>query len=486
MVRLPTAEKGEESVRVLLVSLPSLYEDQPLYPLGIGYLAGCLTGRHEVRALHFANMDGVKGALRAGTEEFCPQVVGLTCSTFNRSAVRKAIGWIRACRPDARVIVGGVHASYCYEQILAQYGADVAVIGEGEQTLPELCGALERGGRLDGVAGIAFRDGDAVRRTAPRAAIHDLDDLPLPDYSYAAETIRQMGLAFLITSRGCPAHCRFCSTSSFWGQRVRMYTPRRVVDEMAMVVERFGARRIFFHDDTFNLGFARVEAICKEIRDRRLDVEWGCSCRVFPVSSAMIATMVEGGCRHIGWGVESGSERILQTINKRITLAQIREAFELCRPYSDRLSTSAFLMVGNPGETEATIRETVEFLRTVPMTDPVGTSILYVLPGTELARSLQEQGHLRESDWVRYQTVPAYTIENSYLRMMRWSRRVNAGVQRLPFDPTRHLWRVEPLPDSKSSAGSRGVFAWARRAGRRAMRLAVGARKLLPAGRLRF
>jgi radical SAM superfamily enzyme YgiQ (UPF0313 family) len=474
-------------MRVLLVSLPSLYETEPLFPLGIGYLVGSLKPAHEVRALHFASMEGVRATLAAALAEFRPQVVGLTCSTFNRSAVRRAIGWIRQRQPSASIVVGGVHASYCYEQVLLAYGADVVVIGEGERSLVEVCAALDGGRALADVPGIAFRVGRIVTRTEPRPPVRELDDLPMPDYGYAASAIRRHGLGFLISSRGCPAHCEFCSTSSYWGQRVRVYSPRRVVDEMAMLVREFGVRRIFFHDDTFNLGFAHVDAVCREIRDRRLDVEWGCSCRVYPVSAAMIATMVEAGCRHIGWGIESGSERILQTINKRITLAQIREAFELCRPYHDVLSTRAFLMIGNPGECEATIRETEQFLSTIQTTDPVGASILYVLPGTALAGRLEASGHLTMSDWLTYDTVPAYTVENPYWRMIRWSGRVNRSAPRRPFDPRRHLWRVEAVPGGEAPPPPRGISARLRKAARRLAWMAVGSRKLLrPRGRLNF
>jgi radical SAM superfamily enzyme YgiQ (UPF0313 family) len=175
-----------------------------------------------------------------------------------------------------------------------------------------------------------------------------------------------------------------------------MNSPHRVVDEMEMLITKFNIKRIFFHDDTFNLGIERVKAICKEIKDRRISIEWACSCRVHPVTEEMIACMVDAGCRHICWGIESGSEIMLRKIKKKITLSQISKAFELSAKYSNIMSTGAFTMVGNPGESKETIQDTVNFLNTIPITDCPSTSILYILPGTMLYEELKEKGQMGE------------------------------------------------------------------------------------------
>ncbi|MBM3251266.1 MAG: B12-binding domain-containing radical SAM protein [Candidatus Omnitrophica bacterium] len=430
-------------MKVMLLSLPAAELEknfENLFPLGIGYLVGSLKPSNEVEAYHYQSMRQARGDIYKKIRLFKPEAVGLTCSTFNRGSVREMIGIIKGIDRNIKVIVGGVHASFCYNQILEYYGADVVVIGEGEQKMRELCGVLEKDASLESVKGIAYKENGKVKLTPPRENVGNLDDLAMPDYSYARPYMESSHMGFLITSRGCPVRCTFCSTSSFWGQQVRMNSVPRVVDEMEMLISRYKIKKIFFHDDTFNLGISRVKALCKEIMDRGIKIDWACSCRVTPVSEEMIAAMAEAGCRHICWGIESGSEEILKKINKKITLSQIREAFELSKKFSHVISTGAFAMVGNRGETPGTIQDTVNFLNTIPITDCPSTSILYILPGTLLYEYLRRDGYINDKDWLRYDTVPRYTVENSLWTLYKWSRMVSRSGSKIPFDPHNHFW----------------------------------------------
>ncbi len=428
-------------MRVMLLSLPGIEEsDRNLFPLSIGYLAGAIKEHHHVEAYHFNNMKQARNDLPSKVDSFMPQIVGLSCTTFNRGFVKETIKMIKDLRPEVTVVVGGVHASFCSDQMLRQYMADVVVIGEGEHTFLELCNFLEERKPLKSVNGIAYLENGEVASTPPRAVVGNLDDLPMPDYSYAKPFIESAQMGFLITSRGCPVRCTFCSTSSFWGQNVRMNSVSRVVDEMEMLLSDFNIKRIFFHDDTFNLGISRVINICNEIINRKLEIEWACSCRVAPVSEEMIAGMVEAGCRHICWGVESGSEEILKTIDKKITLNQIRRAFELASKFSGLMSSGSFTMVGNPGESVKTVRETVDFMNTLPMTDSPSTSVLYVLPGTLLYEDLLKKGYIKSDHWFKYDTVPFYTVENSYRTLDRWAQMVHSSGKISGFDREKHFW----------------------------------------------
>lgn len=475
-------------MKVMLISLPGLTEnDGTLFPLGIGYLVGSLKRRHDVKAHHFNFMSRARKDIPERLRVFKPAIVGLTCSTFNRGFVREMISLIKAEDKDIKIAVGGVHASFCHDQILRQYGADMVVIGEGERVLVELCDALEKKTGLDTVKGLAFRENDKVIVNPPHDTVANLDGLPLPDYSYARSFIGQSKMGFLITSRGCPVRCTFCSTSSFWGQKVRMNSPSRVVDEMEILISQFNVKKIFFHDDTFNLGISRVKAICKEIMDRGIKIDWACSCRVVPVSEEMIAAMVEAGCRHICWGIESGSEEMLKRINKKITLSQIRNAFELSKKFSDVMTTGAFAMVGNPGETEETIRETVNFLNTIPITDSPGTSVLYLLPGTLIYETLKREGRVRDEDWARYDTVPNYTMENSYQTMVRWAKMVSQSGDKIPFDLKKHFWYgTMETSDLKDTLRDKCLFNRVLTLATNPQRVLSIAKRYLPAGRIRF
>lgn len=476
-------------MKVMLLSLPGMEEqDGCLFPLGLGYLVAILKPAHEVQPYHYQTMRAAVLDIPAKVEAFHPDVIGLTCNSFNRGGVRKIISLIRAIDEKVLVVVGGVHASFCYDQVLTNYGADVVVIGEGEYTLQQLCENVQNKQSLSQVNGIAFKRNGEVVVTPPREVATNLDLLPLPDYSYARDLIESSRMGMIITSRGCPVQCTFCSTSSYWGQRVRMFSPSRVVDEMEMLVSQYHVKKIFFHDDTFNLGISRVEAICKEIKSRGVNVEWGCSCRVVPVSEAMLDMMVDAGCRHICWGIESGSEEILKRINKKISLAQVMNAYELSRKHSAVMSTGAFVMVGNSGESSKTINETIKFLNTIPLTDSPSTSVLYVLPGTLLYSDLKERGLVKEEDWVRYDTVPSYTLEHSYLVLAIWAWRVNRSGLKIPFDSKRHFWSVDRVETSvleSRTGGWKILKALLMRMGRPACAMGL-LRRLLPAGRVRF
>lgn len=430
-------------MKVLLLSLPGLDEnDGCLFPLGVGYLLASLKRDHVVEAHHYNRMGAAKREVPEIIDRLRPKVVGISCSTFNRGFVREMIEIIKGVDKDIKVVVGGVHALFCYDQLLLQYRADVIVMGEGELTFAELCNAIENHAPLKMVKGIAFMKNGEVFLSPPREVIRNLDDLPMPDYSYARPYIERSGMGFMITSRGCPVRCTFCSTSSFWGQKVRMSSAARVVDEMEMLLSQFNVKKIFFHDDTFNLGISRVKDICSEIMQRSVRVEWGCSCRVSPVSEEMLAVMVEAGCRHICWGVESGSEEMLEKIDKKISLSQIKTAYELSKKFSDVMSTGAFTIVGSPGETENTVNETVRFLNSIPITDLPSTSVLYILPGTLLYDRLRKEGLIADMDWCRYDSVPYYTVENSFRQLVRWAGMVNQSGARIPFDPDKHFWNA--------------------------------------------
>lgn len=438
-------------MKVLLLSLPGFNEnDGNLFPLGIGYLVAVLKPCHDVRANHYNKMSLARQEIQGIIESFQPEIVGLTCSTFNRGYNSEMIRIIRRIKPDIKIVVGGVHASFCYKQIILEYGADIVVIGEGERTFPALCTALGNQTSLQEVNGIAYIANHKVVVTNPVEVIYNLDDLPKPDYSYARPFIERTGMGFIITSRGCPVRCTFCSTSSFWGQKVRMNSATRVVDEIEQLISEFGVKKIFFHDDTFNLGIARVLDICSEIQRRSIKVDWGCSCRVAPVSEEMITAMVDAGCRHICWGIESGSDVMLEKINKKISLSQIRKAYELSEKFSGLMSTGAFTMVGNPGETNDTIRSTIDFLNTIPITDRPSTSILYILPGTHLYEQLSSVGQIKDSDWIKYDTVPYYTIENPHWKLALWARMVSRSGNRIAFNHGKHFWNTLITTDKKT------------------------------------
>ena len=427
-------------MRILLISLPGGQgTDEPLFPLGIGYLVAVLKKEHQVKVAHYQKFEHVDLTLPNLINSFGPDLVGLTCTTFNRGNVRKVVSVIKKYCPHIKVVIGGVHASFLPEQMLNGYGADFVVVGEGEYTALELCRALENRTSLDDIKGIVFKRAGDVIVTPPRPPIENLDELPMPDYDFAAHLMKISGMGFIITSRGCPVRCIFCSTSSYWGQKVRKTSVTRVVDEMEYLIDRYGIRKIFFHDDTFNLGVERVKQICNEIMRRKINIEWAVDCRVTPASQEMVDLMSEAGCRHICWGVETGSETMLKSIEKKITLDQIRNAYEFTKKHYRNMSSGAFAMVGNLGENDKTVRETIEFFNTIPLTDHPSTATLNLLPGTKIYFDMKSRGLVDDSIWLHNDDIPR-TGEHSEAMLNRWAQMVSNSGNMLPFDKTKHFW----------------------------------------------
>lgn len=430
--------------KVLLIYLPGVEIGYgPIFPLGIGYLLSAIRQDREAKAVHYELMDHAFKMLPDLLYSYQPEIIGISCTTFNRGNVKRMCEWLRIYFPNIKIILGGVHASFFPEQMLFDYGADFVVIGEGEETLRELCDAIDNGNLLPKrVKGIAYKISSENRDyliTESRPTIKDLDELAVPDFSYAGNLMKASGLGFVITSRGCPAHCVFCSTSNFWGQKVRMYSVDRIMAEIEIMIREYGVKKILFHDDTFNLSIKRVIEICDAIIERKFNITWAAACRVHPVSEEMVDKMVEAGCRHICWGIESGSEEMLKRINKKITQEQIKKAYELCRKHIGTISVGAFAMVGNPGESDKTINESSRFINTLPLTDNPGAAALYILPGTEVYYSFKNKNPNIDKFWIDCDDMlrpPEYSLSD----LTRWASIIAHSGEYVPFDRSKHFF----------------------------------------------
>jgi anaerobic magnesium-protoporphyrin IX monomethyl ester cyclase len=423
-------------MKVALVYPPCQELNLKGYPLGLGYLAGSLKRRHQVYIYNYNGKPyrrSIQSFLQT-IKEVKPDLVGISFTSFNRWAAFKILREVKRIDKNIVVVMGGVHASALYRQIFQYFNKDLDFIiqSEGESSLYNLCNALEEKRDYRNISGLVFKDEATGIIANPVTDIaKDLDDLPFPDYSFAEQEIREKKMAYLIASRGCPVNCVFCSTSSFWGQNVRMNSPERVAEEVDYV-KNMGAERIFFHDDTFNLGIERTLKMADVLSKK--NIEYAVSCRVRPVNEEMISRLVGSGCRQITWGVETLSEKLLKIIDKKITREDVKNAFDLSAKYSDKLASGAFCCVGLPGETEETVRETVEYLNmNIKSTNGPGTSILYILPGTRVYGDLLEAKKIDERIWIKSDSVYYYTLENNIRDLNRWRKEINHSGIRLPY-----------------------------------------------------
>ena len=359
-------------------------------PLGIGYIASALRqdGRN-VRVLDCTFLTRKNALVQALTAK--ADAVGIYCMVTMR---HDCIRFARELRPFCKLLVAGGPLPTCDPAAFLDH-FDVVVRGEGERTMVELLHAVETGASMDRVAGIAFRNGtDApsggerkIVYTRPRPFATDLDRLPFPardmfpNNEYIRHGKKKHGapVTTVMSTRGCPYKCEFCSNVVFGGS-YRERSPENVVDEIESALD-MGYSRISFADDVFTMKRDRVLRVCEEIRRRGLVFGWECLGRVDTMDFATAHAMKKAGCTRIYFGIESGSDRVLSIMNKNITAAQARRAVEAA--HEAGLQVGAFFILFYPGDTEDTVIETLRFATSLPL-DYLGLTVPYPLPGTAL------------------------------------------------------------------------------------------------------
>ncbi|ADU61720.1 MAG: B12-binding domain-containing radical SAM protein [Pseudodesulfovibrio sp.] len=289
--------------------------------------------------------------------------------------------------PQLRTILFGSHPTFMPQYCLSSPAVDFIVIREPEDTIRELLQTIDSSGDLGEVAGIGYRDkSGSVQLTPPRPFI-DMDELPIPDrrllparVDYFNPVVKRMPYTTIQTSRGCPGKCIFCTAPEFYGKRIRCRSTDNVLKELHEI-KSLGYREVFFRDETFTAYKKRNIEICARMVKDSLDLSWIANGRVDLVDSEALAAMKKAGCHMIKFGVETGSDEILRRYKKGTTAEQARQAFRYAKEVG--LDTHAHLVVGGPGESEATLAHTIEFVKEL---DPTTASFGILTPyaGTEL------------------------------------------------------------------------------------------------------
>jgi len=412
---------------------PLIYPYSP--PVNIAYLASILKEHHDVAIYDLFRHSWKR--VREILEKEDPDVVGITCLTEQRASPLKLARLVKSINEKTKVVFGGIHPTILYNQVLEHYPVDVVVLGEGEETVRDLIRAFEKEENLGGVAGIAFRRDGSVVKTEDRRLIQNLDSIPFPAYEFfdfdayeryeilkgrfKGRDLKQLRFVSIVASRGCVGTCQFCSTPWFWGRRWRKRSAKNVVDEMELLANEYQCEFFNFADDIFTVDKKWVVAICQEIIDRRLDIIWDCETRVNYISEDLLGRMRDAGCYCISYGVESASSDVLDEIGKKATPDQIEKAFRLTHQIG--VKTKMLLMIGNPGESDKSVDDTV---RMIEMVEPdfVSVSETMVFPGTALYELARSKGLVDDDYWLSDRPAPYYTVEHDLEQLFEWSNRI--------------------------------------------------------------
>lgn len=334
-----------------------------------------------------------------------PLVVGVTATTATIKNALKYIKAIKKVLPNTITVIGGPHPMFMpIETLKSEKSLDVVVIGEGEETLVEIAEKYGNEGlkNFNEIKGIFYRDADKIKSTPSRPLIKSLDNLPFPARHLVLfkEYKTSKGQAGgMITSRGCVFSCNYCSSSLIMGKKFRTRSPENVVDEMEELVYKYGVKDIALLDDIFMLNKQRAIKIADEIRNRHLDLNFIASSRVDTVNKDLLESLKKTGMTTLYCGIESGSQRVLDTMGKGITLKQAEDAIKITKEVG--VDAIGSFILGYPGETSQEMDQTINFaIKLDP--DYSQFSILTPFPGTPIYYTLKKEGLLSSEDWGKY------------------------------------------------------------------------------------
>jgi anaerobic magnesium-protoporphyrin IX monomethyl ester cyclase len=346
--------------------------DYVVPPLGLAY---CAAAVEEWADAEVGLVDAVAG--KNGVDEILdvvaaerPDLLYVAAGTSTLWRDLAFLARAKAASPGTATAVMGTHVSARPDDGFAGPGADFLVRGEPEATCADLARAVRGDVACNDVAGLSWRDGSRVVHNPLRPLIAELDALPHParrffrPYHYDPPFMRHGRFDIIITSRGCPYPCNYCSTGAYYGRKIRFRSNEDVLAELREMVEGEGVRQVGFWDDTFTIGKRRVVELCDLIAASGLDFSWMCMSRVDTVDDEVLAALKRGGCYLVIYGVESGSQRVLDRMGKMTTVEQARQAFEATARAG--LEAAAFFMFGNLGEREEDMRATVDLAKELP------------------------------------------------------------------------------------------------------------------------
>ena len=439
-----------EKMKVLLIDPPYsrfMKYYRYFYPVGLTYLAGALKKEgHSVKTYDCehdpllttskfqdiaSNYDGYMKALenknhpvwreiRSTIASVKPDVIGISSiapckigSTFKVAELAKEYD------KDAKVVVGGHLSAESVNDVLRNPNVDVVVRGEGEITVAELVNQFEKGGELEQVAGISFKQNGQIVCTPDRPFIEDLDALSFPyiESLIGLETYRPVDLGIVMSSRGCVFQCTFCGLKEFWGKRTRWRSLENVIEEIQRLREKFRVTYISFWDAVFTLNRKRTLQLCNKFLEMDPEIKWECVTRIDLLDSELLSNMKKAGCKKIRIGIESGSDRILKSFKKNLSIEVVKKQAPILK--ASKIPWLAYFMFGAPDEEEEDMLATMNLIKEVsPNFVTVGT--FYPIPGTEVYCELQSRGELPKG--TDYNKLSTRVLSTHYMRHVSLKR----------------------------------------------------------------
>lgn len=370
-----------------------------LPPLGISYIASSLEkAGYEVDIIDAIALDLSKEEVRQRIKDFNPMVVGITAMTPTFRGAQEAA---QVAKEEGSItIIGGVHMSLFAKESLSYDYFDFGILGEGEETIVELCSAIENNQPFNRIEGIAYKENGNVHVNSARI-VSDLNTLPIPAYHLLptekySSIVGLHPVSTMMGSRGCPYQCSFCyKTPSDIKHRKR--NPVLIVDEIEFLIKNHKVKEIMFYDDLMVPSFA--EKLCKEILKRQLKIKWQSPQRVNLVNPEILKLMSKAGCHMLRYGVEQGDPDMMRAIEKRVNIDQVKEVFRWT--HEAGISTFAYFIIGYANENEHTMKKTIELSKELDPKYVMFTKAV-PLPETKLMEIAVKQGIISKDYWRKF------------------------------------------------------------------------------------
>lgn len=379
-------------------------------PLGIAYMAGVLQENNiDVEILDASAEDMDFKDVEKELLKRKPELVALTALTPTIGRALETAQVVKETLPDSIVVMGGYHPTFNFIETLEDENVDIVIRGEGEYIMLNLVQALENQSSLHDVKGIVFEDKNSkeivVNPEAP--LIQDLDELPFPALNLLPMKKYRLldmdtHMTTMITTRGCPMQCSFCSSAAMHGKKIRERSVENIVDEIEYLKTNYDIDTIAFMDDTFTLKKRKVMAICDEILKRNIEIMWGCTSRVDTLDEKLLKKMKEAGCITIFIGVESADQQQLDNMCKNTTIAKIENAFKIAHKL--KIRTIASVALGMPGDTKEIMNKTVKFVHKLKPNYAI-YSLATPYPGTRFYKEAFEKNLIKIKDWSKYTLI---------------------------------------------------------------------------------
>jgi len=414
----------------------------PFFPLGLGYLASVLKkNNHSVgiyngeickdkgeipridkKNIFYSRSEAQKNYIESLNDpnhpvwkeisgyikDFNPDVVGISLLSVEVGSGYKISRIVKDFNPEIKIIWGGIHPTFLPEDCLNFNEVDYVIRGEGEDAIIELLKSISgvTNKELSSIKGLVYKDREGLFINESGGFINNLDSLPLPDRNSLINYQKGQNdvMGSIITSRGCPYRCAFCSSQEFWHRKVRNRSAENVLQEIKTVIEDFGTRFFTFWDDSFSLNKSVIKEMCESLLLQNIRISWRTATRADLLDRETLLLMKRSGCFQLELGVESGSKKMAKKIKKDLDLKAVSKSIKLINNVG--IASGAFFMAGFPEETVEDLDETFDYMRKINATEIV-LNVFDPMPGSEIFNDMIMTGQLKEPiDWLNFPLWP--------------------------------------------------------------------------------